>query len=269
VDPLEPIDLLVFDDGSQLAVEALYRAAAVASSMVVASAPGSENPPLLAKVARRAGIVADQLTLPKGSDVRDALEVCIGRGIAVAVVPHPGQHPGRLLRKCVQAAAAQNGSGRRELAVHIVVHDAAPDGPIILMSRSSVGSGSATRLAVRMAIATECELALVRLPDAGDEQAVRQATALAEAHRLVEEHRVRVRNLTIDTPDPATIARAARGARAVVFEFGGFDVHGRKLLAPDELPDRVLESPDGRILHEIARDTATDLVVVIGAVTPG
>lgn len=265
---LERIPVLVYDDGTPGAIAAMDRATLVASAVVVASDHDSPNRAALTEAAERAGLALELVGLDAHSGIRHAVALCGERGLLAAFVPHPGEHPGELLRKCIQAVAQIPDPVLPALAVDIVPSGPARPGPIVEVARAGVEAGYAALFAAGLAITTRSELAVLTVGAPTDaEPVVRAVGALMDAGHLIAEAGLKPRYVSAPLNDPGAVARASRGARAVVVGLGGFEVHGHKLTAPDELPDSVLETPDGRIAHELAREAATDVIVVIDAVT--
>lgn len=263
------IPVLVFDDGGETAPDAFDRAAEVASSVVLATVHDSTNRSLLGARADELGLPTDIVELPRHTGIRHALELCAERQVFVACVPHPLRHEGELLRKCVQSVARAGEFSMPSLAVRIVRPGPPTTGPVVELTPARTDAGFVALFAVGLAISTRQSLQIVRLGDDGvDETEVRASAALDEARRLIAEDHVPV----LDERDPthdwlAAALRDATDASAVVVGLGGFTVRGRKLTAPDEIPDGVLETREGRLVHELVRHVPGDVVVVIDSVS--
>ncbi len=96
---------------------------------------------------------------------------------------------------------------------------------------------------------------------------LRSADALRQARELIAENDIPTYDQTTDDDPSASAIESADAASAVVIGIGGLTISGRKPTAPDELPNRVLETPDGHLAHELSRHVDTDLVVVCDTLT--
>jgi hypothetical protein len=258
------VPVLVFDDGTSTSVVTAQRAVRVASSVTLAAAAESRQRTEVVETLHRAGLDLEIVDLPPRTGIRHALELCGERGIHVAYVPHPGAHPGELLRKCVQAAALHAETGPAALGVRLVHPQGVESGPVVQIDPIDTDAGFAALFAARLAVSTGVPLHLLHVGEreVRDGPTGRALEAEREARELILDH-----HPVLETDlhgDPVAVAlQKAAGASAVVVGFGGLTARGRKLTAPDELPDAVLETPDGRLAHQLARDAATDLMVVI------
>jgi hypothetical protein len=263
---VDRIPVLVFDDGSADAPIAMDRALAVASRIVLATASGSPNHARNVTAADQAGIPVVVDRLGRHTGIRHALALCAEHDIHLAVVPRPDEHPGQHLRKIVQAAAQDERRGLHVLAVAIVHPDAPMYGPVVELDPAHVDAGFAALFAAGLAGSTHRPLHILRLTGDRADADARALDALQEARRLLTERNIAVIDDTTEGDPVATALDHARGARAVVMGLGGFTVRGRKFLAPDELPDAVLETPDGHLAHRLAAEAPTDVVLVLDAI---
>ncbi len=263
---VDRIPVLVFDDGSAGGTTAMDRALGVASRIVLATAHGSPNHTRNVTAADRAGIpvVVDRLGPHTG--IRHALALCAQHGIHLAFVPRPDEHPGQYLRKIVQAAAQDERRGLHVLAVSIVHPDAPTSGPVVELDPAHVDAGFAALFAAGFAGSTHRPLHILRLTGDRSDADARALDALLEARRLITEHDIAVLDEPVEGEPVESALDHAQGASAVVMGLGGFTVRGRKFLAPDELPDSVLETPDGHLAHRLGEDARTDLVLVLDAI---
>lgn len=264
---VDRIPVLVYDDGTSGGTVAMDRALGLASRVVLATRHESPNRSRNTTVADDADIPVTVVDLAPGTGIRHSLDLCAQEGIYVACVPHVDVHPGEQLRKIIQAAAEDEVKGLPVLAVVVVHPDAPPSGPVVELDPAHTDAGFAALFAAGLAGSTHQPLHILRL--AGDRSDIdtRAADALHEARELIAEADIPVYEQDTDSHPLDTAMHHAYGASAVVIGLGGFTVRGRKLTAPDELPDSVLESHDGHLAHELARHATTDLVVVCDAIT--
>lgn len=260
------IPVLVYDDGTPAGAITMDRALQVASRIVLASTHRSPNHTRNVTAADDAGIPVTVQNLERDTGIRHALAHCADEEIYLAHVPHPRSHPGALLRKIIQAAADNEADGLPVLAVHITHPDAPGTGPVVELDPAHSNAGFAALFAAGLAGSLDTPLHILRL--AGDRTDVdtRAADALHQARQLVTDNEIAVYDHPTDGDPLDTALRYAHGAAAVVIGLGGFTVRGRKLTAPDELPDAVLQTPDGHLAHHLARHAPTDLVVVLDTI---
>lgn len=263
---VDRIPVLVFDDGGSDASVAMDRALGVAARIVLATAAGSPNHGRFITAADEAGIPVVVERLGPRTGIRHALALCAEHEIHLAFVPRPLEHAGQHLRKVVQAAAQDERRGLHVLAVSIVHPDTPTTGPVVELDPAHVDAGFAALFAAGLAGSTHRPLHILRLAGDHDDADTRALDALQEARRLITEREIAVLDDTTEGDPVATALEHARGASAVVMGLGGFTVRGRKLLAPDELPDAVLETPDGHLAHRLAADAPTDVVLVLDAI---
>jgi len=107
------------------------------------------------------------------------------------------------------------------------------------------------------------ELALVEGDDLGDvdDRVLRQARSTRRYDDIA------VYDQSDDGDPIETAAQYSRGASAMVLGIGGLAVRGRNPIRPDELPNSVLRTADGELAHHVARESATDLIVVCDTIT--
>jgi hypothetical protein len=265
------IPVLVFDDGTTGTMAACERALEVASELVVPSVRDSPNRDAVVALAERKGVGIEVVPLDRHEGIRHALALCADRGIYLAHVPAPERHHGEALRKCVQAVGRAGDETLPALAVRFVRPDAAGGGPVVEITPARTDAGFVTLFAIGLAISTGRPLHIVRLADdaaQADEAAVRAAEALDAARRLIARDVVPV----LDELQPSTDWVAAAlsesvDCSALVAGLGGLEVRGRKLSAPDELPDAVLRTSAGHLVHELLRLAESDVIVVIDAIS--
>ena len=260
------IPVLVYDDGTRNGLKAMDRALAVASRVVLAVSHESENHPRNVTAADDAGIqvVVERLTAHTG--VRHALRLCVDHEVFVAFVPTVTDETDDLVRKIVQAAAESEHDGLPVLAVQIVHPEAPSFGPVVEIDPAHADSGFTALFAAGLAASTRLPLHIVRLAGDRTHADVRATEALHRARQLIADSDIAVLDDTTDGDPIETALEHAAGASAVVVGLGGFDVEGRKLLSPGELPNAVMQTPDGRIARELVRHANTDVVIVLDAI---
>jgi hypothetical protein len=263
---VDRIPVLVYDDGTPTGAIAMDRALTVAARVVLATAHRSPNQTRNIAAADHADIPLDVVELAAATGIRHALALCADPDIFVAYIPRPAEHTGEQLRKIIQAAALNETDGLPVLAVHIVHPDAALNGPVVEIDPAHTDAGFAALFAAGLAGSTGRPLHIVRLAGDSTNADTRAADALHQARQLIADSDIPVYDQATDTDPIDTALSHANGASAVVIGLGGFTARGRKLMAPDELPDNVLHSPDGELAHELARHATTDLVIVLDAI---
>ncbi|MEQ8437195.1 MAG: hypothetical protein RIB65_06850 [Ilumatobacter fluminis] len=260
------IPVLVYDDGSPGGVIAFDRALDVAARIVVAMTPASPNHTRNVAAADHAGTPVHVVVLGAGDDVHDAICRCADESIHLAFVPRPAEHPGRYVRRIVQAAGECQQAGHGVLAVSVVHPDATVTGPVVELDPAHSDSGFAALFAAGLAGTLGRPLHILRLPGDRTNAPVRDPQALDRARRFITDHDVAAFDEDVDG-DPIVTARYhADGASSVVLALGGFTVHGRKPTAPSEIPDAVLRTPDGEIAHSLVADAPADIVLVLDAI---
>lgn len=260
------IPVLVFDDGSPGGVLAVDRALAVASRIVLAMSPSSPNHTRNVAASDAAEVPVQVIVLGARDDVHDAICRCADESIHLAFVPRPGDRPGQYVRRIVQAAGECQQAGHGVLAVSIVHPDAATTGPVVELDPAHSDSGFAALFAAGLAGTLGRPLHILRLP--GDRAAapVRDPDALDRARRFITDHDVAAFDEHVDGDPIITARQHAAGASSVVLALGGFTVHGRKPTAPSEIPDAVLQTPDGELAHALVDDAPSDIVLVLDAI---
>jgi len=268
----EGIPVLVFDDGTPWALTACERALEIASELVLAFDASSDNRSSIESLARRHDVAVDAVRLDYHQGIRHALALCGERGIYVAYVPTPLRHPGRVLRKCVQAVGRAGDATIPALAVRFVRPAPPTPGPVVEITPARTDAGFVALFAIGLAISTLQPLHIVRLADrdgadAPDDAAVRAATALDQARLMIARDVVPVLDERQPAADWVSAALSQSAATsAIVVGLGGLEVRGRKLTAPDELPYAVLETASGHLVHELVRRAESDVVVVVDAI---
>jgi hypothetical protein len=257
------IRVLVFDDGTPNGAVALDRALSVASRVVLVNADKTPNHTRNVAAADEAGIPVEVVNLPRHQGIRHALALCAEHDVYVAFVPRVEEHVGEQLRKIVQAAAGNEASGLPVLAVHTVHGEAPSTGPVVEIDQADSDSGFNALFAAGLACTTDQPLHILRLAGDRSEADLRAADALHEARQLIAEGDVPTYDQSTDGDPVAVALEHADGASAVVIGVGGMTITGRKPTAPDEVPDSVLETPEGHLLHELARHAPTDVVIVL------
>jgi len=260
------IPVLVFDDGTSAGADALDRALAVASRLVLVNAHQTPNHTRNIAAADGAGVPVEVVNLPKHQGIRHALALCAEQDIYLAHVPHPGGHPGEMLRKIVQAAAAGEASGLPVLAVRIVCPDTSGTGPVLEIDPAASDAGFASLFAAGLAATTGRPLHILRLAGDRSDADLRAADALQHARRVIADNDIPTYDHSTHDDPVATALEYADSSSAVVLGLGGITITGRKPTAPDELPDSVLESTDGHLAHQLAQHAASDLVVVLDTI---
>ncbi len=264
------IHILVFDDGTATAVTAATRAAQLADELLVVSAHGSPNRSAIGAMTATATIPTEFLQLERHEGIRHALAVAAERGLCVAYVPTPTEHPGQVLRKCVQAVGTAGDEALPALAVRFV-REREQDGPVVEVTPAQTDAGFVALFAICLAMSTEQPLHILRLADddmVDDEVDVRATEQLDVARAMIARDGVPVLDEWDLSDDWSGEVRAeAADASAVVVGLGGLAVTGRKWTAPTELPDAVLETRSGALVHDLVRDHPGDVVVVIDGIS--
>jgi hypothetical protein len=261
------IPVVVYDDGTPTGAIAMQRALDVASRIVLAVADRSPNHTANVTAADRAGVPVEVVNLAADTGIRHALALCAEHDIYFAYVPAPAAHPGEQLRKIVQAAAHAEAAGLPVLAVRVVHPDAPSAGPVVEIDPAHADTGFVALLAAGLAATTGRPLHIVRLAGDRSNADTRSEDALQQARELIAADDIAVYDQS-DEGDPlSTAAQYAHGASAVVLGIGGLTVHGRNPIRPDELPNSVLRTADGELAHHVARESATDLIVVCDTIT--
>lgn len=256
------IPVLVFDDGTPNAPITMRRALDHASHVVLAASSGSPNTAEHLTDAEAVGIPLEVVDLEPATGIRHALALCGEREIYSAYVPSVDAHPGEQLRKIIQAAAQSETVGLPVLAVTVVHPDAPSSGPVVELDPPHADAGFASLFAAGLAGTTRSPLHVLRLAGDRSEADIRSTDALHEARAAIVRDEIAVYEQDGERDALDEALESAIGARAVVLGFGGVTISGRKLTHPDELPDSVLERPDGHLAHELLRRISTDLVVV-------
>lgn len=240
---VDRVPVLVYDDGTPNGVVAMKRALQVASRVLLVVAQGSPNHTPNVVLADEHGIPVLVEHLPARSGIRHALRHCADNHVHVAFVPHPDEHPGEYLRKIIQAAADAETAGVPVLAVDVVHPDATTKGPVLELDAAHSDAGFAALFAAGLAGSLHTGLHLLRLAGDRTDADVRAVDALQQARQLVADNDIAVYDHPTDSDPLETALHYTQGTSAVVMGLGGFTVRGRKLSAPDELPNAVLETP--------------------------
>jgi hypothetical protein len=258
---VDRVPVLVYDDGTPTGAITMDRALQVASRVMLVTAHRSENLTRNVTTADQEGVQVTVHELRPNTGIRHALDLCATEEIFVAYVPHPGEHPGEQLRKIIQAAADDETKGLPVLAVNIVHPESTASGPVVELDPAHSDAGFAALFAAGLAGSLRVPLHILRLAGDRTDAALRAADALDQARQLITDNDIAVYDHPT-TGDPLdTALHYANGASAIVIGIGGFTVRGRKLTAPDELPDAVLETPDGQLAHHLLQQASTDLTV--------
>lgn len=260
------IPVLVFDDGTPRGAAALDRALDVASHVVLVNAHRTPNHTRNVAAADDADVPVEVVNLPANQGIRHALAECVDRDVYLAIVPAVDDHTGSYLRRIIQAAAASEVRGHPVLAVQMVRDGPAPTGPVVEIDPAETDSGFAFLFAAGLAATTGSPLHILHLAGDRSHVDVRHADALHRARRLIADDHIPTYEQNTDDDPVDSALDHARGASAVVVGLGGVTITGRKATAPDELPDSVLETPDGRLLHALARHAESDVVVVLDTI---
>ena len=263
---VDRIPVLVFDDGTPDAAVTMRRALRVASRIVYGVTPNSPNHTTNIAAADAAQIPVVVEPLSDHSDVRDALALCPDHGIYVAYVTHPGEHTGVLLRNVIQACARDEYARLPVLAVHIVHPDAPDTGPVVELDPAHSDAGFAALFAAGLAASLHTPLHILRLTGDRADSDLRAADALHRARQLITDQNLAVYHHDTNRQPFDAAVHYAHGAYAVVMGLGGFAVSGHKLTHPSQLPNRVLDTPDGQLAHHLTRHAPTDTVVVLDAI---
>ena len=260
---------LIFDDGSPTALRLLERARPVSSEIVLVSVHESANHRRLEGEIASWGVRLTIHQLDRAQGIRHALEYAAEHSAMVAFVPDPGEHRGAMVRKAIQAYAKAPHFELPAVAIHIVRDGPVSDGPIVLVAQPDRDDGFANLLATAFAATVDAPLrTMIVGEELANERAVSVAPALSqEAADAIGRGAVTVLpsvHVGIDQTD--AVLESLSDVRAAVVGFGGFDVRGRKWTAPDELPDSVLETELGQLVHSLVNDAACDVVIVIDGV---
>ena len=263
---VDRIPVLVHDDGTPNATITMQRALRVASRIVYAVGPNSANHTTNIAAADAAHIPVTVETLPERSDARDALAVCPDHDTYLAYLTHPGEHTGALLRNIIQAAARDDYARLPVLAVHIAHPDAPHTGPVVELDPAHSDAGFAALFAAGLAASLHTPLHILRLAGDRSDADLRAADALHQARQLIADEHLAVYHHDTDRPPLDAAIHYANGAYAVVMGIGGFAVSGHKLTHPNQLPNRVLDTPDGQLAHHLTQHANTDVVVVLDTI---
>lgn len=264
------VRIAVFDDGTPTSVVACERAIELADELLIVHLHESPQRDHIEALAGRAEVSATLYDLERHEGIRHALAVAAAHGVSVAYVPAPDEHPGEMLRKCVQAVGQAGDELLPALAVRFVRPDSR-SGPVVEVTPARTDAGFVALFAIALAISTEKPLHILRLDDDEvvlDDVELRATEALDDARRLIAADVVPVLDEHSRSADwLADVLAQGSDASAVVVGLGGVEVRGRKWTAPSQLPDAVLETRSGNLVHELLRHLPTDLVVVIDAVS--
>ncbi len=296
---------LIFDDGSETARHLTARARPVSSEVVLVCAAASPNREAIAREIASWGVPVTVHRLAAHEGIRHAIARAAETATMVAFVPDPGAHRGRLLRKCVQAVARASRFQLPALAVHLVRDAPLAAGPVCAVA-GPAGDGDVVDLvAVALATSVGAPLRRISVgpavghaapgPDVGERDGAEPASVESDAEpdgaepASVESgaepdgaepglggapddvvEAISHRRLSTLPPrrvaDVDGVVSHVTGARAVVVGLGDLEVSGRRWTAPDELPDSVLETEVGRLVHALADVAPCDVVVVIDSV---
>ncbi|MGB9345451.1 MAG: hypothetical protein WCA90_05415, partial [Ilumatobacteraceae bacterium] len=260
---------LIFDDGTTTARHALERARPVSAEVTLVCSHESANRTWFEEQLTPWGVPFQVHQLDAHQGIRHAISIGASASVTVIFVPDPGSHRGALVRKCVQGVGAASHFELPAAAIHIVRDAPVVEGPIAVVGTPDRRDGFADLLGAAFAASVQTSLQRVVVgPDVSPEIVEHQSQSLIDdASRLVTQGHVptlpasRVAEL-----DPSAVTSQIEGARAAVVGFGGFEVKGHKWTAPDEIPDSVLETDLGRLVHVLADSAPCDVVVVIDAV---
>ena len=260
---------LIFDDGSPTALRIPERARPVSSEIILVSVHESENHSRLEGEIASWGVRLTSHQLDRSQGIRHALEYAAEHSAMVAFVPDPGDHRGAMVRKAIQAFAKAPHFELPAVAVHVVRDVPVSDGPIVLIAQPDRDDGFANLLATAFAATVDAPMCTMTVgEELANERAVSVAPALSqEAADAIGRGAVRVLpGVHVGIDQTQAVLETLAGSRAAVVGFGGFEVKGRKWTAPDELPDSVLESELGQLVHSLVNDASSDVVIVIDGV---